>query len=200
MTRYTAALASRNRGKARELNALLGDSFELLTLDDLGCTSEIPEDGLTFEENARRKAEAVRDMFGMPALADDSGLVVDALGGAPGVFSARFAGRHGDDAANNALLLDLLLDKPQPRTARFVCALAFARPGGNTIIAHGACEGEIGICPDGNRGFGYDPLFYINGVSLARMSAAEKNMISHRAAAVRALIKMLAEGIAPLET
>ncbi|GHU71704.1 hypothetical protein AGMMS49992_06190 [Clostridia bacterium] len=175
--------ASRNKGKAREVAALLGKRFRLITMDEAGFHDEIVEDGITFIDNAIIKAETVCKALYRPVLADDSGLMVDALDGAPGVYSARYAGNHGNDAANNALLLSNLSDEPAPRRARFVCALALARPEFPTYITEGYCKGEIGFEPDGQGGFGYDPLFYVNGISLARMTDDEKNRISHRAMA-----------------
>ncbi|MDR1600237.1 MAG: RdgB/HAM1 family non-canonical purine NTP pyrophosphatase [Oscillospiraceae bacterium] len=187
-------LATRNNGKAREMSALLGGRFTLATLTEAGFDGVIEENGDTFAMNAAIKAETVCRALKLPVLADDSGLVVDALDGEPGVFSARYAGRHSNDAANNTLLLERLRGVPAPRTARFVCALALAKPGSPTIIAEGAREGEIGLEPDGVGGFGYDPLFYYEGISFARMSAEQKNRVSHRAAAVRNLAALLDAG------
>ncbi|MDR0397554.1 MAG: RdgB/HAM1 family non-canonical purine NTP pyrophosphatase [Oscillospiraceae bacterium] len=184
-------LATRNKGKARETSALLGGRFALATLTESGFIGDIEETGGTFAANAIIKAETVGRALNLPVLADDSGLITDALNGEPGVLSARYAGVHGDDSANNALLLERLRGVPAPRTARFVCVLALSRPGQPTIIAEGVCEGEIGLEPDGCGGFGYDPLFYYNGVSFARMSAEQKNRVSHRAAAARNLIDLL---------
>jgi XTP/dITP diphosphohydrolase len=191
MEREHLVLATRNEGKAREMTALLGGGFTLITLTEAGFAGNIEEDGRTFAENASIKAETVCRALNASVLADDSGLVVDALDGAPGVYSARYAGKHGDDAANNALLLKQLRDTPAPRLARYVCALALARPGLPTLTAEGACEGEIGFAPDGAGGFGYDPLFIYHGESFARMSADAKNRISHRAAAIRNILKLL---------
>ena len=186
-----AVLASRNSGKARELTALLDGRLRLVTLDDIGFTGELTEDGQTFQENARLKAEAVRDLCSLPALADDSGLCVEALGGAPGIYSARYAGSHGNDDTNNQLLLQNLSGVAQPRAAKFVCALALAAPGADTLAVTGELAGEIGLTPSGRGGFGYDPLFRVNGVSLADMCDSEKNRISHRAAAVKSLAAAL---------
>lgn len=190
MEKFTVVLASRNKGKVAELQRLLtqtlGDVIELRSLDDVGITEEIEENGSTFEENALIKAR-VAASSGYPGLADDSGLVVPALDMAPGVYSARYAGAHGDDAANNALLLKNLTGVADRRAA-FVCSLVMVFPnGGAPIRAAGAVEGEILLNPRGEGGFGYDPLFWYDpmGKTLAEMTAEEKNAISHRGAAVR---------------
>jgi XTP/dITP diphosphohydrolase len=188
MKTLTLVAATANPGKLREIRAILGPRFEILSLRDAGFQGDITEDGTTFAENAKIKAEAVAHATGRLALADDSGLVVDALDGAPGVHSARFAGRHGDDAANNRLLLERLAHIPAPRTARFVCAAALARPGQETLLAEGTCEGEIGFEPTGTGGFGYDPLFWVKGESFAQMDETQKNQISHRARALKTLL------------
>ena len=186
----TVVLASRNKGKVAELQRLLaqelGDVIELKSLDDVGITEEIEEDGTTFEENALIKAR-VAAKSGYPGLADDSGLVVPALNMEPGVYSARYAGGHGDDAANNALLLKNLTGVADRRAA-FICSLVMVFPnGGVPIRAAGAVEGEILLAERGKGGFGYDPLFWYDpmGKTLAEMTPDEKNAISHRGAAVR---------------
>ena len=190
MKKITVVLASRNRHKVAELQKLLtealGDVIELKSLDDVGITDEIEENGTTFAENALIKAEAAAKS-GYPGLGDDSGLVVPALDMAPGIYSARYAGEHGNDAANNALLLKNL-EGQKDRAAAFVCALAMAFPDGSAPIrATGAVEGEILLCPRGENGFGYDPLFWYDpmGKTLAEMTPEEKNAVSHRGAAVR---------------
>ena len=190
MKKITVVLASRNRHKVAELQKLLtealGDVIELKSLDDVGLTGEIEENGSTFAENALIKAEAAAKS-GYPGLGDDSGLVVPALDMAPGIYSARYAGEHGNDAANNALLLKNL-EGQKDRAAAFVCALAMAFPDGSAPIrATGAVEGEILLSPRGENGFGYDPLFWYDpmGKTLAEMTAEEKNAVSHRGAAVR---------------
>ncbi len=190
-------LASQNRGKLRELAALLDDpTLELLTLDDVGLGGmEIEETGDTFEANARLKAEAVAQRAGLPALADDSGLEVDALGGRPGVFSKRYAGHDATDADNNARLLAALAQTAlDARTARFRCVMALAVPHARearcVLVAAGSCEGHIAPTARGDEGFGYDPVFVPSGWgqrTLGEASAAEKNALSHRAEAVRAL-------------
>lgn len=185
-------LASQNAGKLRELRALFGAEYDISSMGELGVDMEIEETGTTFEENARIKAETLCARTGCAALADDSGLEVDCLGGAPGVYSARYAGKHGDDAANNALLVANVRDFPAPRTARFVSAVALARPGRETLIARGDCEGEVLLEERGEGGFGYDPLFYSHDLhkTFAEASADEKNAVSHRARALKNLVEM----------
>lgn len=194
----TVVLASRNKGKLKELSRLLaellGDVIDLRSLDDIGFTDEIEENGTTFAENALIKARAIANL-GYVALADDSGLAVDALDGAPGVYSARYAGAHGDDAANNQKLLAVLADKAD-RAAAFVCVFACAFPDDRApIVAEGRVSGEILHAPRGEGGFGYDPLFYYAplGKTFAELSGEEKNAISHRGAAVRAFAALFAE-------
>ncbi|MBQ9802518.1 MAG: XTP/dITP diphosphatase [Clostridia bacterium] len=196
--KLTVVLASRNRGKLAELQRLLGaelgEVIDLRSLDDIGFVGDIEENGATFAENALIKARAIASR-GFVALADDSGLCVNALGGAPGVYSARYAGAHGDDAANNALLLQNLANE-QDRTAAFVCTFACAFPDGREpIVAEGRVEGEILHAPRGCGGFGYDPLFYYPpfGKTFAELTGEEKNAISHRGAAVRAFAKLFAK-------
>ncbi len=189
-------LATRNRHKIGEIRAILDrPGLDILSLDDPSLASRGPapavaEDGATFAGNAGRKALAVARWSGLPALADDSGLAVDALDGRPGVLSSRFAGREGDDAANNALLLRMMEDVPDgKRTARFVCALCLAAPDGRTWEAEGVVEGMILRAGRGGGGFGYDPLFLHPpwGTSFGEAPAEEKNRVSHRA---RALARM----------
>ena len=191
MSGYKMVLASRNRGKLKELHRLLsaylGEGVELLSLDDVGLFADVEENGSTFAENALIKARAAAKS-GYVALADDSGLCVEALDGAPGVFSARYAGEHGNDAANNALLLENLKNKTNRRAA-FVCAFACVFPDGREpIVAEGRTEGEILTAPRGEGGFGYDPLFYYApfGKTFAELDGEKKNSISHRGAAVAA--------------
>ncbi len=182
-------LASRNKHKISELQALLGkyaEGMEVLSLDDVGFEGEIVEDGETFEENAFIKASTLARL-GYIGVGDDSGLCVRALGGAPGVYSARYAGEHGDDSANNELLLKNLADK-QDRSAEFVCVIACVLPTDTEkgYFFRGATEGEIIGEYRGEEGFGYDPLFYFAPLkkTFAEMSAEEKNSISHRGRAV----------------
>ena len=178
-------IASNNANKIREIRQILGARYELFSLKDAGIDIDVVEDGDTFAENAIKKAEevlhAAQDFDA--ALADDSGLVVDALDGAPGVYSARFAGEGKSDAANNEKLLRLMQDIPwENRTCRFACAVAFARKDQPTICEMGYCEGRLLDAPRGENGFGYDPLFYYEpaGMSFAEIPAEEKNQVSHR--------------------
>lgn len=183
-------LATGNTGKVEEVRRILADlDVELVPMDALGV-SEVDEPGETFEDNAVHKARVVAERTGLPALADDSGLEVDALGGAPGVRSARYAGVHGDDAANNAKLLEELAGvPPEERTARFVCVAALATPEGPHWTVRGTMEGRILTEPRGEGGFGYDPLFVMEGETRtnAELGPAEKDAASHRGAAFRGL-------------
>ena len=190
-------LASRNRKKIAELKTLLAtyiQDVEILSLDDVGIYGEIEEDGTTFEENALIKAR-VAATSGYIGVGDDSGLTVDALGGAPGIYSARYAGEHGNDAANNAKLLFELdgLDA-EKRTAAFVCTISCVFPDGREpIVVEGRCPGIILTSARGEGGFGYDPLFYYPELdkSFAELTADEKNAISHRARGLAALLEKL---------
>ncbi len=189
-------LATANPGKQREFATLLAPrGFELVLQSDLGIAS-IEETGNTFEDNALLKARHAALTAGLPALADDSGLEVDALGGRPGVWSARFAGPGASDEQNNARLIAELAELPAAqRTARYRCVLAFRRSGRDThpILAQGSWEGRIGFEPIGGGGFGYDPYFIPNGLNCtaAELGAAHKNALSHRGAALRDLIARL---------
>lgn len=188
-------LASGNAGKIRELQHRLGNRFKLVSQNDLGVVAP-PENGLTFVENALIKARAACEQTGLPAIADDSGLSVDALDGAPGIYSARFSGESATDESNNALLLDRLGDTPaEQRTARFQCALVYLRwaTDPTPIICQGTWEGTIILEPKGEHGFGYDPLFYAldqNCVS-AELPPEQKNRVSHRGKAMSLLIDKL---------
>jgi XTP/dITP diphosphohydrolase len=189
-------LASRNRGKLREIVPLLaGLNLELVTVDEIAPDCELREDAATFEDNALAKARQAAQATGLAAIADDSGLEVDALDGAPGVYSARYAGTPSDDARNNAKLLAALRDVPAARrTARFRCVATFVDPASGVELARsGACEGEILAAPRGDLGFGYDPLFLVPalGRTMAELPLDEKNGLSHRAAAFRALAAAL---------
>lgn len=187
----TLVLASANDHKIRELRQMLGGRYRVKGMREAGFAGEIEESGATFEENAVLKAEAVRDATGYLTLADDSGLMVDALGGAPGVHSARFAGAHGDDGANNRLLLEKLAGETS-RGARFVSVLALASPFAATRTFQGECPGVIALDPRGSGGFGYDPLFVAEGgKTFAQMDEREKNAISHRARAIAKLLEAL---------
>ena len=192
-------LASRNQKKIKEMETILATHFpgvRILSLDDVGFEGDIEENGTTYEENALIKArtavEAGHHQY--PAIADDSGLSVDALDGAPGVYSARYAGGHGDDAANNALLLKNLSHLPvSERTARFVCCIALVYPDGREMTVRGETEGLIIDEARGNGGFGYDPYFYYQpfGKTFSELTAEEKNTISHRGKAIAKLAEIL---------
>jgi len=191
----TLVVATGNAGKLREFELLLNPlGLALQGLREFPGLPDVVEDGLTFEDNARIKAETIRDALDTWVLADDSGLVVDALGGAPGVHSARYAGRHGDDRANNEKLLAELEAVPdEARTARFQVVLALARPGRPTVYFEGTVEGRIGHDMRGSGGFGYDVLFLPQGrdVTTAEIPAEEKARISHRGVASRKLLAFL---------
>jgi XTP/dITP diphosphohydrolase len=180
-------VATRNKGKILEINALLAGLVEQISsADDFPDFPETIEDGATFEDNALKKAREAACYTGFPALADDSGLVVEALNGRPGVFSARYAGDSADDAANNALLLSECQNIPdERRQAAFVCVLAFVTPEGVERLFTGRVAGRILSAARGEGGFGYDPLFLVNGFerSMAELELAEKNGVSHRAQA-----------------
>jgi len=182
-------LATRNRGKISEFRELLsGFDVEFRGLDDFGPTPTIEEDGETFEENAYKKAHFTARVLGFPALADDSGLAVPALGGDPGVRSARYAGDGADDLENNRKLLKAM-EGVAARKAVFQCVIAIAVPRGPALIYEGQCEGEITEKMLGDRGFGYDPVFYYPALekTFAQMSLEEKNMVSHRGKAMSEL-------------
>lgn len=186
-------LATKNRGKIEEFTYLLRGVFEkILTLNDLGSVPDIVEDGNTFRENALKKARFISSLTQRPALADDSGLEVDALEGRPGIFSSRYAGEGVQDKERINKLLDELRGHSN-RKGRFVCSLALVSPDGKEVVVEGMCEGIIIDEPRGKGGFGYDPIFFIPGMNrtFAELSSEEKNKISHRARAVRALINRI---------
>ncbi|MDU4960158.1 MAG: XTP/dITP diphosphatase [Sporomusaceae bacterium] len=193
--RRSLTVASKNAGKIAEIRAAFSSlPFTVIPVSDCGDFAEPEETGATFAANAELKARYYAAATGTVCLADDSGLEVDALDGAPGVYSARFAGPEADDAANNAKLLRLLAGiAPERRTARFRCVLVCFDPCGEMLTADGVCEGVILEQPRGNGGFGYDPLFYLPvlGKTLAEITLAEKNALSHRGAALRALVNLL---------
>ncbi len=186
-------IASNNKHKVEEITTALDfEGWCFNTLAELGVVSEPAEDAETFEGNARIKARAAAEATGLAALADDSGIVVDALGGRPGVHSARYAGKCATDSENNDKLLEELEGvEDAARTARFVCVLVFVDEDGSEIVAEGAIEGKIGYAEQGSEGFGYDPLFFpleFGGTkTLAEVRQSEKNAISHRGNALRAL-------------
>lgn len=188
-------LATFNRHKAAEILAILPDlGLEIKTLSDFPGAVPAVEDGATLEENALKKALAAARFTGLPALADDTGLEVDALGGAPGVRSARYAGEDASSAQNNTLLLASLANvPPEKRAARFACVVALALPSGITAAARGTLEGAIAPAPRGANGFGYDPLFLVGEgpFTLAELSEEAKNALSHRARALAAILPRL---------
>jgi len=184
--------ATRNPGKVREIADLLSAHYDIIGLDEVGCREDIPETAPTLEGNAIQKAEYVLDNFGVHCFADDTGLEVNALDGAPGVHTARYAGEAKDPEANMAKLLDALKNQSD-RGARFRTVMALTTPSG-TLTFDGICTGQIATQRSGNKGFGYDPIFIPEGETsrtFAEMSAPEKNVISHRARAVRAMVSAL---------
>jgi XTP/dITP diphosphohydrolase len=204
VTAKAVVLATRNAAKLRELARILGAAdqstqdrgtqIRLAGLDEFPGAPDVPETGATFEENALLKARAIADYTGLPAVADDSGLCVDALGGMPGVLSARWAGGHGDDQANLELVLAQVADVPDTRLgARFVCAAALVAVGAEWVVT-GQVEGRLIRAPRGSGGFGYDPIFLPDGFgqTTAEMTAEAKDAISHRGRAFRALTPFIA--------
>ena len=184
-------VATRNAHKVQEIAAMLPEEFEVHSLADFPEAPEVEETGTTFAENAALKACGISALLPGMVLADDSGLCVDALGGAPGVMSARYAGEHGNDAANNQRLLQELAAHPAPYTARFMCCMCVAE-GGRVLAEYtGKVEGSITLSPAGEHGFGYDPLFVPAGYdcTMAQLSAEQKNAISHRADALQQFLK-----------
>lgn len=192
-------IATQNENKVAEIKEMLkGTGIEAVSLRDLNIDVDVVEDGNTFEENAYKKALEIMKITGMPTLADDSGLEVDALDGAPGVYSARFAGVHGDYARNNEKLLELMKDVPDERRgARFVTAMVLLYPDMKKITARGEIEGYIGHELRGSNGFGYDPLFIVPELkrSFAELTNREKNSISHRGRALKAMREKLLSGL-----
>ena len=187
-------VATHNFGKLKEIRGLLGERFDIYSAAEAGEYEEPEETGESFAENAMIKARALFDKTKCATLADDSGLMVDALGGRPGVKSARYAGVQGDSDANNAKLLEELKDVPAPRTARFVCSMCLLRPGHAPVQCDGVCEGEIGFEKLGEGGFGYDPLFVspdVGGLSFAQAGLEMKQKVSHRAKALEKLCAIL---------
>jgi len=196
-------LATRNAHKVIELREILADLVEEIGLEVVGVTEfpdvdDVVEDGVTFAENATLKAVAVARATGLPAIADDSGLVVDVLGGAPGIFSARWSGAHGSDRDNVDLLLSQLGDvRDEHRAAGFVCAAALAMPDGRVVVREGKVRGTLTRAPRGTNGFGYDPILLVDGDTrtLAEFGNEQKNAISHRGKALRALAADLREAL-----
>jgi XTP/dITP diphosphohydrolase len=191
-------LATRNPAKLAELSRILADGHvpvDLVTLGDFPDLPEVAETGRTFAENALLKARAVAAFTGLPAVADDSGICIDALNGMPGVLSARWSGRHGDDQANLRLVLGQLADVPAgQRGAHFACAAALVLPSGREHVTEGVMSGSVTDAPRGTNGFGYDPIFVPDSSELttAEMTSADKDAISHRGRALRALAPVIA--------
>ncbi len=186
-------IASNNAHKIYEIKKILGGKFEeILSLREAKIEHETVEDGKTFMENALKKAREIAEISGSAALADDSGICADALGGAPGIYSARFSGGHGNDEDNNKLLIEKLSDKAD-KSAHYTAAIALVYPNGEALTAEGYMYGDIIDTPRGSRGFGYDPIFVPRGESrtVAEMTDEEKNAISHRANALNALLEKL---------
>lgn len=187
-------LATHNPGKLREMGEILKDlGIEVVSPKDLGITVDVEETGTTFAENAMLKAKAVCQAAGLPAIADDSGLCVDALNGAPGVYSARYGGEGLDDKGRYLLLLSSLRGAPT-RAAHFACAVACAFPNGDTLTAEGRCDGSIAYAPLGEGGFGYDPVFLLpeKGKTFGQLSQEEKSAVSHRGKALKEFAGKLA--------
>jgi XTP/dITP diphosphohydrolase len=196
----TVIIATKNKGKAMEFESLFhAKGYQVLTLLDFPDAIDVEETGSTFEENAILKAEAISRETGKFVIGDDSGLIVDALDGRPGVYSARYAGEDKNDAANTEKVLNELQGVPQSeRTARFYCSLALASPNQKTITVSGTVEGFISEEPSGTNGFGYDPVFFVpeKGKTMAELNQSEKNAISHRANALKELEGKLDEFLA----
>lgn len=188
-------LATGNQGKVKEIQDLLSDSaLRVMSLSDISDPPAVVEDGDTFEENARKKARALAEFSGMPTLADDSGLCVDALDGRPGVHSARYAGERSSDEEKYLKLLAEMESVPdEQRTARFVCVLLLAWPDGTENVFRGECEGLITREPHGRSGFGYDPVFYYEpaGCTFAELDRSEKNRVSHRGRALQQFLQFV---------
>lgn len=187
--------ATGNQGKMKEIRMILADlPYEVCSLKDMGIDIDIEENGTTFEENAIIKAKTIMEMTGEMVLADDSGLEVDYLGKAPGIYSARYLGEDTSyDIKNRHIINQLEEAKPEERTARFVCAIACAMPDGTIMTTRGTIEGEIGLEPKGTNGFGYDPIFYLPeyGCMTAELSSEIKNKISHRGKALEKMKEQL---------
>lgn len=191
--RPTLVVATNNPHKLSEIRAIIGHSFIVKGLADIGCSDDIPETADTLAGNAEIKARYVKDRYGVDCMADDTGLIVDALGGEPGVYSARYAGPGHDSRANMMLLLERLAGK-HDRSARFVTVVALTCPDGSVKFFEGRVEGHIAARPMGTDGFGYDPVFVPDeapGLTFAEMSSEAKNAISHRGRAIRALADFL---------
>ncbi len=187
--------ATKNKGKIKEINEILsGFPFQVISMEELGITQDIEENGSTFEENAMIKAAEIHNITGETVMADDSGLEVDYLNGAPGIYSARFAGEGATDEERNIKLLSMLEGVPfEKRKARFVCAIAVVMQNGKSFTVKGICEGYIGTGPKGKNGFGYDPLFFMPefNMTTAQLAPEEKHEISHRGKALKLMAERL---------
>lgn len=188
-------IATGNEDKVREIDEILeGTGFEAISMKQAGFDPDIVEDGTTFEENALKKAMAVHELSGEYVMADDSGLCIDALDGAPGIYSARFCGEDSTYEEKFKKIFEMLADVPEEqRTAQFVCAIAVVRPDGTSFTVRGECRGVLHEKPMGENGFGYDPIFYVPefGMTTAQMDPEVKNSISHRGRALRAMVEKL---------
>lgn len=188
-------IATGNEDKVREIDEILeGTGFEAISMKQAGFNPDIVEDGTTFEENALKKAMAVHELSGEYVMADDSGLCIDALDGAPGIYSARFCGENSTYEEKFRKIFEMLADVPEDkRTAQFVCAIAVVKPDGTSFTVRGECRGVLHEKPVGENGFGYDPIFYVPefGMTTAQMDPEVKNSISHRGRALRAMVEKL---------
>ena len=188
-------IATGNEDKVREIDEILeGTGFEAISMKQAGFNPDIVEDGTTFEENALKKAMAVHELSGEYVMADDSGLCIDALDGAPGIYSARFCGEDSTYEEKFKKIFEMLADVPEEkRTAQFVCAIAVVKPDGTSFTVRGECRGVLHEKPAGENGFGYDPIFYVPefGMTTAQMDPEVKNSISHRGRALRAMVEKL---------
>lgn len=188
-------IATGNEDKVREIDEILeGTGFEAISMKQAGFDPDIVEDGTTFEENALKKAMAVHELSGEYVMADDSGLCIDALDGAPGIYSARFCGEDSTYEEKFRKIFEMLADVPEDkRTAQFVCAIAVVKPDGTSFTVRGECRGVLHEKPVGENGFGYDPIFYVPefGMTTAQMDPEVKNSISHRGRALRAMVEKL---------
>ena len=188
-------IATGNEDKVREIDEILeGTGFEAISMKQAGFNPDIVEDGTTFEENALKKAMAVHELSGEYVMADDSGLCIDALDGAPGIYSARFCGEDSTYEEKFRKIFEMLADVPEDkRTAQFVCAIAVVKPDGTSFTVRGECRGVLHEKPAGENGFGYDPIFYVPefGMTTAQMDPEVKNSISHRGRALRAMVEKL---------
>ena len=195
MERTTILFATKNKGKIKEINAILADmDVNVVSMEDAGITAEVVEDGTTFEENAMKKAVEIMEISGKITLSDDSGLEIDAMGKAPGVYSARFMGEETPYPERFAAIFENLKDVPEEKmTARFVSCIAAAFPDGRRLVSYDTVEGIIGWEAKGENGFGYDPIFYVpeKGKYMAELSPEEKNAISHRGKALRKMKELL---------